>query len=336
MTQADGTRAAIEARARTWLVHMRSGRATPDDAEAFRLWCDEHPDHASEVRLLSETWTTLDQVMAEIAAEDAATKQAPAARVAPRRQQAGRRAFIGFAVAAGASWLALRPPLGLWPALTDFAADYRTGTGQQRRVTLSERVVVDMNTQTRINLLPAQAGQAAQHGIELLAGEAEIVAAPPVAGRITRLHSVVVVAGHGRLQTDLARFDVRRTGEEVCVTCSSGSIAIEHPQRRLTLVANQQLTYDARDVGPVVQVDPNDVTAWRRGMLVFNGVPLATVVDEINRYRPGRLILRDTRLAGLKVQAQFAIAHLNEAIAMISRYSGTHVTDLPGNIVVLG
>lgn len=335
MTHADDSRAAIEARARAWLVRMRSGHATVEDAQAFRRWCEESPEHANEVRLLSETWTTLDQVMAEIRVENAQADRLPAARGMSRRRRVGRRAFIGFAAVAGASWLVVRPPLQLWPALGDLAADYRTGTGEQRQVALSDRIVVDMNTQTRINLLRARAEQPLQHGIELLAGEAEIVAASPAAGRIAPIRPVVVVAGPGRLQADIARFNVRLTDHAVCVTCMAGAVAIEHPRQRLTLAANQQLVYDARDVGRPVQVDTNGVTAWRRGMLVFNGVPLQEVIDEINRYRPGRVILRKAEIQNLNVQAQFALAHLDEAIAMICRYAGVHATRLPGSIVLL-
>ncbi len=335
MTQADDSRAAIEAHARAWLVRMRSGNATAEDAQAFRRWCDESPEHASEVRLLSETWTALDQVMAEIAVEDVNAERVASARRLSARQRTGRRAFIGFAVAAGASWLAVRPPLGLWPGIGELAADYRTGTGEQREVALSDRVVVDMNTQTRINLLPARAGQPPQHGIELLAGEAEIAAAAPAAAHVAGVNPVVVVAGPGRLLTDVGRFNVRLTGDAVCVTCMSGSVAIEHPRQQLTLTARQQLVYDARNVGQPVQVDTDGVTAWRRGMLVFNGQPLQTVIDEINRYRPGRIILRNAGLRNLNVQAQFALTHLDDAIAMICRYAGVHATRLPGSIVLL-
>lgn len=337
MKQPDDATTEIQAHARAWLLRLRSGDATPDDAQAFKQWCEADPAHARAVHALGRTWTTLDAVMDEITAEDAAAASEPALRAGRMRlQRPGRRAFAGFAVAAGASWLALRPPLHLWPAMgdivADLAADYRTGTGEQRSVALSERVVVDMNTQTRINILSAQG---AQHGIDLLAGEADIVAATLPPDRTEPARPVVVVAGRGRLQAQVARFDVRRVGNEVCVTCVSGSVAFEHPQQRLTLSAAQQLIYDDRNVRPVSSVDTNVVTAWRRGALVFRGVPLAQVVDEINRYRPGKLILRNTELRGLRVHAQFSIGKLDDAVALICKYAGAHATQLPGNIVLL-
>jgi transmembrane sensor len=319
------------AQARAWLVRLRSGDASPEDKRAFEQWCDVHPQTA---HLLRDTWTTLRSAAAELAAEERASGKAwkgHAARNAhPLRP--GRRAFVGFAVAAGASWLAIKPPLQLWPALGDFAADWRTGTGETRQVALSDRVTVEMNTQTRVNVLPEPQ---TMHGLELVAGEAEIVAAAPPPNYVGAMRTVSAVAGKGRMQAQVARFDIKRTGDQVCVTCISGTVAFEHPQRRMTLQASQQIVYDDRSVQLVSDVDPAIVTSWRRGVLVFNGVPLAQVVDEINRYRPGKVILRNATLGHNRMQAQFPIAKLDDVIDMVGKLYGARITKLPGNIVLL-
>ncbi len=308
--------------------------------QAYRRWCAEHPEHAPGVHLMNEAWSTLRAVAAEIVEEH--PDEHPNVSLSRLRGASqshalrpGRRAFVGFALAAGASWLALRPPLQLWPALGDFAADYRTGTGEARQVALSDRVTVEMNTQTRINVLPEQAGPAVQHGIELLAGEAEILAAAPSMGRTVPIRPVVVVAGRGRLQAEIARFDVRRTDDKVCVTCVSGTVAFEHPQQRSTLLAGQQLVYDDRAVQPVTQVDTAAATSLRRGVLIFNGAPLTAVIDEINRYRPGKLILRNAALRDNKVDAQVYTANLDGAVDMLARLYALHITKLPGDITLL-
>ncbi|WP_233839117.1 FecR family protein [Paraburkholderia sp. ZP32-5] len=333
MSKTDDPSTEIARQAQAWLVRLRSGRATRDDAQAFQRWCDEHPDHARVARVLSRTWTQLGVVAGEVRAEQRAADRAADARAAralvPRP---ARRAFVGFAVAAGASWLAFRPPMQLWPALGDFASDYRTETGEQRQVALSAHVVVEMNTQTRIDLLRTHDMSDGQHGIDLLAGEAEVVASAPALG-VTAL-PVVVKAGSGRLQASAARFDVRRTGDNVCVTCVSGELAFEHPRGQLTLSASQQLMYDDRNVRPVSRVDAGMVTAWRRGVLMFKDAPLTDVVEEINRYRPGRLILNNAGLKDARVHAQFALARLDDAIDLICRITGAHAVRLPGRVVL--
>jgi transmembrane sensor len=59
------------------------------------------------------------------------------------------------------------------------------------------------------------------------------------------------------------------------------------------------------------------------------------VVEEINRYRPGKLILRNAELGRRLVQAQFSIATLDDVGRMISSAYGARITKLPGNIVLL-
>jgi transmembrane sensor len=328
MTKFDDPRSDVQAQAEEWLLHLRSGKVTQQDLEAFRLWCADHPQMAHDLR---KTWTHLRTASARVAQREAATGVSKG-RNAGRENalRPGRRAFVGFAVMAGASWLAIRPPFQLWPAIGELTADYRTGTGEQKRIALAEDVTVNMNTQTRIDVLPVSARQGASRGINLLAGEAEVIARAT-----TSAQDFVVVAGSGRLQAQRAQFDVRRTVDQVCVTCISGSLSLVHPQRSLMLSAGEQLVYDDHNVHRVASVDSSIVTAWRRGVLVFNGVPLAQVIDEINRYRPGKVILRNASLGTASVEAQSPITRLDILIDTLSKAYGAHVTKLPGDIVLL-
>ncbi|MBN3792005.1 FecR domain-containing protein [Burkholderia sp. Ac-20353] len=335
-THSDDPRDDVQAQAAMWLVHLRSGQVTPDQLNTFKDWCAANPQTAATVR---EMWAGLRPAGVRVAEQEAATAAAARSAADHSRRHAalrpGRRAFVGFAVAAGASWLALRPPFELWPALTDLAADYRTGTGEQRQIAVGEGVTVAMSAQTRIDALRVSSGSAPHRGIDLLAGEAEIVAEPSARAPAST-GGFVVVAGRGRMLATRARFDVRRGGDgQVCVTCVSGSVAFEHPHTRLTLSAAQQLVYDDRVVHPVSTVDPAAVVAWRRGMLVFDGVPLAQVIDEINRYRPGRVVLRNASLGRTSVAAQAPIARLDALIDTLSQAYGARITRLPGGIVVL-
>jgi transmembrane sensor len=332
-TDHDPVTAAIEQRAEAWLLLLRSGKATAEDAQAFRLWCAENPAHAQAAQEMRKVWKRASAAAAVVAEREAASGQAwTGRRDRASKMRTGRRAFLGGAVAAGASWLAIRPPLQLWPSLGDLSADYRTGIGEQRQVALADRVVVEMNTQTRLNL---RSTATTRGGIELVSGEAEVVAGMSTDGASRLIDPFIVAAGNGRLQTRSARFVVRRNEDDVCVTCVAGSVSFEHPRGHQILSAGQQLVYTERDVSQVSQVDLSTATAWRRGMLLFNDVPLAQVVDEINRYRPGKIILRNAQLGESRVRAKFSIHHLNDAITLIHEEYGAHVTELPGGFVLL-
>ncbi|WP_219117645.1 FecR domain-containing protein [Janthinobacterium sp. UMAB-56] len=309
--------AAIGRQASAWWVRLRADDFTQADADALRAWCARSPEHARAWREQQQLWQALAPALARTAA---AAPQRANVLAFPLRP--GRRAFLGGALAAGVAALALRPPLGAWPSLQELGADYRTGTGEQRQVALSQQMTVQMNTQTRVNVI-------AQETIELLGGEAEILASGA-------RQPVTVVAGAGRLLAQSARFNVRHTDEAVCVTCLAGAVDVLWQQRQLTLDAGQQLVYDGRGVQAATAAPAGEASAWRTGALSFVGKPLSQVVDEINRYRPGRVLLRNPELGRRLVRMRFSISQMDGALAMIRDLTGAEMTSLPGGIVLLG
>ena len=82
-------------------------------------------------------------------------------------------------------------------------------------------------------------------------------------------------------------------------------------------------------------MDAANVIAWRNKMLVFNDATLASVIDEINRYRPGMLVLLNTELGKRKVQARFSLDQLAGVALLIRDAYGAKCTELPGGVVLL-
>lgn len=287
--------------ARDWLVLLTSGRATVADAKALQHWCAQSPAHAEAFEQAKVLWQQL----------SAAGKQVQQPR------HFGRRAFLGGAIAASAALFMVHATVpGGFAGLT---ADYRTDIGEQRRVELSDGVHLELNTQTRI----IRAGQ----GIELLEGEIEVVA--------NAAQPLKVQAGAGWLSAAQARFNVRNTDRNVCVTCIEGSLSVAVGARTLTLDSGHQITYGASGVHAPVAVDTQTVVAWREQVLVFNNATLATVVDEINRYRPGKLLLLNSELGKRRVQARFTLEQLAGVALLIRDAYGAKCTELPGGVVLL-
>jgi ferric-dicitrate binding protein FerR (iron transport regulator) len=301
--------------ARTWLLTLTSGRATEADAEAFREWLRADPRRQAAFAAQKQLWRDVGPAVQAVVAEGARNR-------ARKSLVTGRRAFLGGALAASAAYLAFKPPLGLWPGLDVLGADYRTAAGEQRRVALGNAVDVQMNTQTRINVSRDGGGAV----IELADGEAEIRSGAAAA---------VVVAGKGRITAKDALFNVRYIDGEARLCCLSGVVRLAHEQGVFDIVANRELRYDDRRVMPPVQVDPAIVTAWRQGWLVFDQQPLAQVVDELNRYRRGRLVLMNDQLGKRLVQARFSLAQVADAERLIRDAYGARVTRLPAGVVVL-
>jgi len=245
------------------------------------------------------------------------------------RRTTSRRAVLGgglAAAAAAAACAVVRPPLDLWPSLAELMADYRTATGEQRQVALSGDVSVQMNTQTSIALRPSEGGG---DRVELIAGEASFATGSEPN------HSLVVLAADGRTSATGAQFDVRRFGPAVCVTCVAGGVRVERRADAMAIGPGQQVRYDDNGFGRVTVVDPEQVTAWRQGVLIFRLTPLAEVVDEINRYRPGRVILLNAALGREVVSGRFRIDHIDEVLARLDQAFGAKSRALPGGVVVL-
>jgi transmembrane sensor len=310
----------------SWLSLLSSGRATEADAEALTRWRSEDPAREEAYAKAALVWDMLTSI-AERAPDPMPTRmvhpEAPWRRV-------GRRAFLGGGVAAAASvagYAFVRPPFGLWPSLAELRADVGTGAGEQRRVAIADGLAVELNTRSSL-VLRVTSGD--DHRIELIAGEAVVVAGPDAASSCT------VIAGEGRILAHGAKVDVRFEGAAIRVACIDGSVRVEHGAQAVIVAAQQQVVYDGRGISDIGSVDSAAVTAWQRGLLVFRQARLAYVIEEVNRYRPGRIVLLDQELGGHLIDANFHLDRLENVIVYIQQAFGARVTALPGGIVLVG
>jgi transmembrane sensor len=322
MAESDALRQeALKREALDWLSRISLGEASREDLAALRRWRDTSAAHAAALAQAGHLWRALETPVAALARDNRTEFSA--------RFQPSRRAFVAGGVAAAASAvgvMAVRPPLDLWPSLAELTADHRTGTGQQQHLILAEAASVDLNTRTSITMLAASLDP----GIELIAGETEIAvgAAAP--------KPFVVIAADGRMIARRATFNVRRVGPAVDLTCVDGEVTVECEGRALTLQAAQRVSYDRQGLGDVVAADTAMVTAWRDGMIVFRNTPLVSVIEEVNRYRPGRIVLLDAALGQRLVTARFEIKRLDTVMGQIGNVFKVPVRTLPGGLVLVG
>ncbi|WP_236494348.1 FecR family protein [Stenotrophomonas maltophilia] len=244
-------------------------------------------------------------------------------------QRWSRRAFLGAAIAAPASLVvvaAIRPPLGLWPSVTAMAADFHTGTGERLQIAPLPQLKIELDTQSSLRRRSDTQGE----GFELVQGQAAIETQAGL--------RLALFAGPGCVIADegAVRLDVRNTHGQVRVTCLQGSARIEHPQGRLQLQAGQQTQYDERLSGVVAEALASEVSAWTEGMLVFRRAPLREVVDEINRYRRGKVLLGESALARAPVSGRFRIDDPDAALEQLRLTMSLDLRRFPGGIAVLG
>jgi transmembrane sensor len=311
----------IDRAAHDWVAKLASREATLADAEALRQWRQQSPAHDQAYLTATQLWREFRRASRALSANGYVPPWTEP------NQILSRRAVLGGAgtLAAGAiGYTIVQPPLGLWPSFTELTADYRTATGEQREVVLSERVSVRMNTQTSLTLASSTSET---RQVKLISGQAAFAtaSAPPL----------VVRAADGQAVASEARFEVRNIGPSVCVTCLHGLVRVQQGEDVAELRPNQQIDYDSMGLRQARTVDPAEVTAWQNGLLVFRLTPLSDVVAEINRYRPGKVILMKTALESKPVAGRFKIQSMDEVLVWIEQAFGLTARTLPGGIVLL-
>ncbi len=325
------SRTALHKEAQHWLLRLTSGTATAYDARAFKLWCAQSHAHLQAFAEMRRMWDSLGPAAATLAARETAHTDAGASAIdeMPRFASRGmsRRAFLGGAVAASAAWMVLRPPMKLWPSLSEMAADYRTATGEQRDIEIGPDLTVHMNTQTTVNLRKDQGNVL---GIELLEGEIQV-------RDMQRMHTpFTVFARGGRVEIGAqTRCNIRCFSSDIQVTGLDGTSTLTYQGQSALLHAAQRVDYSASGIGSIVAADVEATMAWRRRVLIFDGRTLADAIEEINRYRPGKIVLANDRLAARKVQWRISLNQLADIAALIQDAYGAKVTSLPGGIIVL-
>ncbi|MGJ7546782.1 FecR family protein [Variovorax sp. LT1R16] len=319
----------LQQQAQAWVLRIKSGQATNGDVQALRQWCGSSAAHAGAFEEARRAWDEIGQV-------GNAYRALKATQTAKPAPSASRRMFLGgaFSAAGAVAVVAMvHPPLGLWPSVFELNADYRTATGEQRQIALASGARIELNTQSSLSVraasLAAPSGVASDRDeIELIAGEAAVASGD--AGR-----TLDIVAGAARVGLASSEVEVRMVAAHVCVTCLRGSAQVMHPERTVTLRVHEQVRYDRHAIASATPVGSALVTGWREGALVFRDVPLGDAVAEINRYRPGRVVLLNDHLAERRVSGKFQIARLDLAIDRLQEVFGATVRRLPGDVILL-
>jgi transmembrane sensor len=104
--------------------------------------------------------------------------------------------------------------------------------------------------------------------------------------------------------------EVVPSNQSVNVTLVEGSVAVtnsgEADTWREVLNPGQQLLVDnLLHRHQIVRVNTDAITSWSTGFLVFDGMPLRKVLDEMNRYTKVKVLLGDSSLADMPVAGSF-------------------------------
>lgn len=276
-----------------WFARDQGGLMTAGERRQFEAWRRADAAHERAYQEMLDVWRLTQAVPDQDLRAYATRKPAPPRAVSPqRRRLTWGLATAGAAAAAGVAW-----PLW-WPVDTLFEQRYATRRGERRQVALQDDSVLTLNTATQAEVRYTRN----ERHVALQEGEIMFEVSHDTA------RPFIVDTAAGRVRVTGTRFNVRYDRERLTVAVESGSVEVSTGSwwdRQLAqLTAGEGVTVAHRgDALRVESIDVASLTAWRQGKAVFDNVPLAQVVDEINRYRsqPIRVAaaLRGIRIAGV-------------------------------------
>ncbi|MCG2841832.1 DUF4880 domain-containing protein [Sandaracinobacter sp. RS1-74] len=305
-----------------WASRFAIGPVSDADRLEFDDWRAASPAHAEAFEAAAQfiedlRAADLPRDRARFANDNVSTADGGEARL-------NRRAFLGgSAVAASiaAGVIAAQSPLGLWPTLAELLAEERTGMGERRRLTPMAGVEIEMNARSSLSHL--------DNGVRLIAGEIFVAVAEQGGPFRVEANGMTSIARS-------AQFNVNVLDHELCVTCLDGRLSAERAGTNVRLQAGEAVTFLADGTLQQAKADREAVTGWRSGLLMFKGTPLASAIGEINRYYPGRLVLRGSTLNNFPITGVFRVNQIELAVVQVQQLTGVSATRLPGGVVLLG
>ncbi|GLK73854.1 FecR domain-containing protein [Ancylobacter dichloromethanicus] len=316
----------IGMRAAEWVARLDGSALSEDETRALRSWLAEAPDHRAAFDEASSTWRELSLLRQD---------PGPLRDWLPARRQrrAGRRATGIGAVVALAVLAAGMARFHFGDPWLLAAADYRTAPGELRTVILDDGSSVELGPASAI----AIDFDDTERRVRFLAGEVYFAAAPRTAAEP---RPFVVEAAGGTTTALGTQFVIEEAGAgaDVLAIEHRVEVALQHdgPRQGVVLSPGQEVRYTPDGgMGQVRTRDLEAATAWRRGMLVFNGAPLRHVVETLNRYRRGRIVILDGALAQRRVSGVFATGDLGDAIETMTSELGIRYRSIYPLITVL-
>ena len=273
---------------------------THAEREGFHRWLMADESHQREFRAHTAI-VNMSRDLPEATREELSALTSGASPL----QRSGKRRVWTLGLAASALLA-----LGLtgWFVARDSAASthYITLAGTTRNVALPDGSIAHLNTRTDLRWIR----RANERHLELLAGEAlfEVRHDPAKPFTVMLDGSEIRVLG--------TRFNVRRRqNAQIVVTVLEGTVAIDSRAsgsarsawtRRLE--ANEQIVYSpaglVRDVHPAAAAN---AARWREGVLEFEDEPLSNIVEDLGRYTDRRIVVRDARVAQLRLGGQLNV-----------------------------
>lgn len=295
--RADGIDPKLLREAADWLMQLQSGKNTAEHRRVFEQWRTQSAAHAAAWQRAETVLSTFGQVPARIG-------RATLNGLAKPDRRRAIHALGLFALGAPTAWLAWpHQPWGPW------RADLRTAKGEQRTLELADGTRLVLNTDSVVDV----AFTPDTRRLRLIQGEILVTTARDPA---PQPRPFIVETAEGRIRPIGTRFSVRQLDGETHAAVFEGAVEINTAQgRQHRLNAGEQNRFQARQIGTATPVD-SSAALWEHGMLAARDMPLAELIAELARHRPGVLRCHPA-VAALRVSGVFPLRDTDASLDLL-------------------
>jgi transmembrane sensor len=318
-----------------WLVRLHADDLSDEETCAFADWLSQDVSHTAafaEAEDLFKDMVTVGEVLSARSTAVVDPGQTKASRAmgngirlkppANNKKPQKLRHWLAWPIGLAAAWLfavlLVMPRQAHW--LDAFLSDYHTQTGEQREIQLADgsRLLLNTNTAVSMNY------QDEIRLIKLHHGQARFTVAKDTK-RPFEVHSDGLSVRALGTMFDVYNpetGDIRVTVQEHAVSArllAEDNPGLNESNPAVLVNAGQQLHYrDGLTLPAPQNSDISQLTAWQQRRLFINNRPLSELIEELNRYRSGRIFLSDADLGNLRVTGVFSLANPEDTLHKIS------------------
>lgn len=298
-----------------WLIRLEADDCSAQERKEFERWLDADEAHRQALQDMAALWDQLDSVAQFQSQRPAQHRNRPAIKIKRRRTTVWAAAAIILICVWSYPYLAIR-----------LHADFVTGIGQARQITLADGSMVNLNTGSALRVNYSEGVRE----VELLQGEAFFQV------RSNKIRPFRVIAGKTQATALGTAYVVRNDSQEGAVIVTKGRVEVRqqggrHPEQRVKVSAGQAVEFsDAALADSAHPASLERATAWLRGQILFDGEPLGQVVAELNRYYPGRIVIIGDEFKHRRVTGVFSTgdpAHIARSLAATFNLDVTQLGD---------
>ncbi|WP_129778033.1 FecR family protein [Peristeroidobacter soli] len=294
----------VDSVAREWVLKLASGHATAEDTAGVRAWLAESPTHRSAFKRAKAVWHDARNVEHKF-----------------QTKPASRRYKAPLLAAAALAGILLVPILGhLWVV---GHADYHSPLGQVNEVALPDGSTVWLDTGAAIDISFTDQ----RRDVSLLKGRAFFAVAPDS----SKPFRVEALGGSATAVGTAYSVALERSGVSVAV--EEGHVRIAKGASEVTLAAGMQGSWSEEGQLSAQTGEDETTDSWRHGRLIVNDRPLAELIDQLDRYHRGVILLRDR--GEVHVSGQFDLRRTDQALQALALSQGLHVSNWTPWLTVL-